>query len=764
MLILPRRALQFHSSRFAAAAAVLGAASVAALIVAHPDDPKVIDSMPPIHAPAYRAAEGGLAGMPEFDADGVILLSWLPLNEFGNPSSGNDCWGYVSPSGREYALMGLSNGTGFVDITDPTNAQIVEIIAGPQSLWRDVKVYGHHAYVVTEGGGGIQVVDMSGIDDGIVTLVNTVNGPGTGTGNTHNVAINEESGYLYRCGGGSNGLRIYSLADPANPVFVGSWQDRYVHDAQIVNWTEGPFAGREIAFCCAGFNGGWVQTGLSIVDVTDKSNPVTIAHLEYPQAAYSHQGWLSPDRKYFFLNDELDEQTFGLTSTTRVIDISDLTAPFQATTFTNGSTAVTHNLYVRDNLLYAANYRSGMRIFDVSDPLAATEVAYFDTFPGSTSPNFNGLWNAYPFFPSGTVIGSDLERGLFVWYVGDSPIGYTFPEGLPTLLDPAGQSLVIGITAAESLSVVAESATLQLSGDAGSQQIPLVALGDDLYRADFPAMACGSLVTYSFTAQASNGLTIPGPDSPISAVVAVFADELFHDDMEEDLGWIAGLPTDTATAGHWVRAEPVGTIAAPSEDNPEGEGTFAYLTGVGVPGGPAGAEDVDNGITTLVSPTLDATGGGVAYIEYYRWYSNNMGANPNVDSMPIEISNDDGKTWVLLEDVTENAGAWVRKRFRIDEFVEPTATVRIRFIARDLDPQSLVEAGVDDVRLWLYGCDAPSIPGDLNGDGVVDGADLGILLSAWGRCADCPADLDGNGVVDGADLGILLSNWSAQPR
>jgi len=758
-------AKQFRTHRLARVshlvpAMVGGAAVVGLAVFAHQDDPKIFDALPPVFAPAYRAAEGGLAGAPQFEAEGVILMSWLPLNEFGNASSGNDCWGYVSPSGREYALIGVRDATGFVEITNPADAQVVALIPGPTSLWRDVKVYGHHAYVVTEGGGGIQVVDMSAIDDGIVTLVNTVGGPGTG--NTHNVAINEESGYLYRCGGGNNGLRIYSLANPASPQYVGQWQDRYVHDAQIVNWTTGPYAGREIAFCCAGFNGGWGQTGLSIVDVTDKSNPVTLAHLEYPQAAYSHQGWLSECRQYFFLGDELDETEYGLTTTVHVIDVSDLEKPFEATTFTNGSPAITHNMYTRDGRLYSANYRSGMRIFDVGDPLNAVEVAWFDTFPANQNPNFNGLWSVFPYFPSGTVIGSDLERGLFVWYVGAPPLSFEFPEGLPTLVDPAGMSLTVKIVAESPLAVAEGSPKMHLLSEQGTEAISLVPLGKDLYRADFPALPCGSLCTYSFSAQSSNGLTLPGPSSPVSAVVAISETELFHDDMEKDTGWIAGLPTDTATSGHWERAEPIGTIAAPHEDNPAGEGTFAYITENGVPGGPAGAADVDNGITTLISPTLDAIGGandsGVAFVEYYRWYSNNMGANPNSDSMPISISNDDGETWTLLEDVTENAGAWVRKRFRIDEFVEPTKTIRLRFVARDLDPQALVEAGVDDVRIMRYSCEATTIVGDLNGDGIVNGADLGILLQNWGNPG--VGDLDGNGTVDGADLGILLGNWT----
>ena len=386
---------------------------------AHEDDPKIRDRQPPYRGPGYRAALAKAANN-DFPKSDVTLLSWLPFDEIGaGISSGNDCWGYVSPTAREYAIMGFSNGTAFVEITNPGDPDLIAYLAGPTSLWRDVKTYQHYAYSVSEGGGGIQVFDMSAIDDGTVTLVNSVTGDGTD--DTHNVVINTDSGFLYRTGGGDNGLRIYSLADPVNPVPVASWIERYVHDAQVVSYTEGPYAGREIAFACAGFNGGFVDTGLSIVDVTDKDNITVLSHYEYPNPAYSHQGWLSPDKQYFYLNDELDERDYSLPTTTHILDVSDLANPFQAGTFSSGATAIDHNLYTNGNYIYEANYRSGLRIFDATNPLAPVEIGFFDTYPENDDDRFNGLWSVYPFFPSGTIIGSDLEKGLFVWRYEKTP-------------------------------------------------------------------------------------------------------------------------------------------------------------------------------------------------------------------------------------------------------------------------------------------------------------------------------------------------------
>ena len=255
------------------------------------------------------------AGRAQFDSSSVSLSAWLTLSDLGFPTAtGNDCWGYVSPSGREYALMGTSQATVVVEVTNPSAPVIIGSVTGQNSLWRDIKTFGTRAYSVTENGGGIQVIDLSQVDSGVVTLENTITGQGTDE--THNVAIDEESGFLYRIGGANNGLRIYSLANPGNPTFVGQYTARYVHDAQIVTYTSGPFAGRQIAFCCAGLNGGFDDTGLTILDVTNKSNITTLSQVSYPARAFSHQGWLSEDRNFFYLGDELDEgNTVSVTST-----------------------------------------------------------------------------------------------------------------------------------------------------------------------------------------------------------------------------------------------------------------------------------------------------------------------------------------------------------------------------------------------------------------------------------------------------------------
>lgn len=349
-----------------------------------------------------------LAGA-QFASNKVSVLASISPTLFGT-TSGNDCWGYVSPSGREYALMGLRNQVAFVEVTDPKNPVWFASIPHISSTWGDIKVYGQYAYAVTEAtGSGLQVINMSQIDSHVVTLVRTLNSPGR----THNLALDTESGYLYTCGSrnGTGTTMCFSLANPDNPVRVGanSMTERYQHDAIIVPYNSGPYAGKQIFF---GFS---EDRGVDIVDVTNKAAPALIKRVVYPNMRYCHQGWLSADRKYLYVDDELDETGLGHSTRTLVFDVSSFENATYLGAFSTGLPSSDHNQYVDDGFLFQANYKSGLRIFDTYKretlPLA---VGFFDTHPESNSSGFEGAWSTYPFFPSGTVIVSDINRGLFV--------------------------------------------------------------------------------------------------------------------------------------------------------------------------------------------------------------------------------------------------------------------------------------------------------------------------------------------------------------
>lgn len=354
---------------------------------------------------------------PAFDALGVTLLSQVTPQEFPTGATGaNDVWGYVSPQGREYAIVGLNVGTGFVDVTDPANPAIVAGIPDATSLWSDMAVYGDYVYNVNESGGGMQVIDVSRIDEGIVTLVGALTDSALRT--AHNVYVNPQSGFAYLCGANSpvQGLVAVDVSDPANPTMAGIWPSSppsvYAHDVYVTSYDVCPYSGRsgpcEIAFA---FCGG---AGFYIVDVTDKADMTTIWSTTYPNIAYCHQGWLTEDKTHVLFGDELDESGFNLLTTTHVVRVADLDNPEYLGTFHNSSSAIDHNLLIRGNYVFEANYTSGLRIYDISDLGNPQEIGYFDTFPSNNARMYDGAWGVYPHLPSGIVLISDMTGGLFV--------------------------------------------------------------------------------------------------------------------------------------------------------------------------------------------------------------------------------------------------------------------------------------------------------------------------------------------------------------
>ena len=323
--------------------------------------------------------------------------------------------------------MGLGNGTAFVDISDPVNPVYLGKLPTHtgSSTWRDIKVYSDHAFIVSDinsGSHGMQVFDLT-------RLRNVNNPPVTFSedahfnafANCHNIVINEETGYAYAVGsdGNNGGPMFINIQDPLNPVLEGQFtNDNYCHDAQVViyNGPDTDYTGREIFF-------GSNEDRISIVDVTDKSNPEGISNGFYGSVDYTHQGWLTEDQRYFIIGDELDESAFGFNTRTIIFDVTDLDNPTVHFEYEGENGAIDHNGYVKGNEFYLASYRAGLRVFDISniENESMVETKYFDTFPNNNSTSFNGAWSVYPYFESGNIVISDIDRGLFI--VRDSSLG-----------------------------------------------------------------------------------------------------------------------------------------------------------------------------------------------------------------------------------------------------------------------------------------------------------------------------------------------------
>lgn len=247
--------------------------------------------------------------------------------------------------------------------------------------------------------------------------------------------------------------------------------------------------------------------------------------------------------------------------------------------------------------------------------------------------------------------------------------------------------------------------TLTYTVDNGqAQTIPMTFTSFDIAEAQIPAQQVGSLVRYYISAQTLTGtLTMP-TDISNGGFLFLVGDLtlVFEDHAESPNGWILGLPSDNATSGVWVRDNPVGTIAQPEDDHTD-VGVACFVTGNANPGQGAGTNDVDGGITTLVSPIFDATTVVNPIVDYYRWYSNDQGASPGNDFFIVQISNDSGLTWTNLENTNISSNAWENHRFLISDFVPPTTQCQLKFIAQDLGQGSLIEAAVDDILVYGIG-------------------------------------------------------------
>ncbi|RMH23410.1 MAG: choice-of-anchor B family protein [Acidobacteria bacterium] len=386
----------------------------------------------PLEGPS--PCRGGRAG--RYACQAIDLASVLPLDELGG-GRGNDLWGWTDPrNGREYVLMGMSDGITFVYAGDAENPLVVGRLPTQttNSGWRDVKVYADHAFVVSEAAGhGLQVVNLRRLRPEPSTAALPVAAHYGRFGNAHNVAINEETGFAYvvgatsgeiTCGGG--GLHMIDVREPRNPRFAGCFSaDGYTHDVQCVIY-RGPDAaynGREVCFAAN-------TDTLTIVDVSDKANPRMISRTGYEGVGFTHQGWLSEDHVLFFMNDETDERDHGHNTRTYVWNVSDLAAPRLTQRYDHDTDAIDHNLYVAGRYVFEANYSAGLQVLEIRNPRAGglRRVAYFDVFPGDDQraasgkhhpeeegdPLFGGAWSVYPYFASGVVAVSTVESGLFL--------------------------------------------------------------------------------------------------------------------------------------------------------------------------------------------------------------------------------------------------------------------------------------------------------------------------------------------------------------
>ncbi len=395
---------------------------------------------PPVSYDAMAECEDGKAG--EYDCGSVDLVSHITVEEMGS-ERGNDIWGWTdSQTGIEYALVGMDDGTVFVSLENPAApANLGKMMTTTEpSIWRDLKTYKDHVFVGSEAPGhGMQIFDLGRLR-GLSADASRTFEPDElymGFGSSHNIVLDEESGFVYGVGAVSNGVgtdlpascgpkgfHAIDIREPQNPKFSTCFSDAevetgprspgYTHDAQclVYRGPDSDYTGKQLCFAAN-------EDVVTIFDVSDKSNVTIVSMANYPKPAYSHQGWLTEDQRYFLLNDELDEigQDNEInTQRTLVFDFEDLDNPSFSFEWDSGITVIDHNNYILNGFSYQSNYKAGLRIIDVSKvgEGTLTEAAYFDTFPQGQDVQFGGQWSNFPYFESGLVIANDSQNGLFV--------------------------------------------------------------------------------------------------------------------------------------------------------------------------------------------------------------------------------------------------------------------------------------------------------------------------------------------------------------
>ena len=705
----------------------------------------------------------------------------------------NDIWGYFD--GTTYlAILGAKDGTWFIDVTDPEVPAVVGFVAGPDSSWRDIKTYGTYAYIVTEGseaGTGLQIVDLSDPLD--ATLVTTYT---TNFTTAHNIWIDAPRGHAWVVGT-SNGTRILDIAtDPENPIEIGSWTERYVHDAYVAD--------------------GWayfseINNGLhEILDAEDVSSLTVLSTWATPTGD-SHNSWANDDHTVVATTDET---TGGHVA---VYDITSKTGPIPLLSeYEPNSNAIVHNVKFDDGdneLIAISHYALGLKVVDLHRPTQPVEWMSYDTYPAGDG-GFNGAWGIYAFDPRGYYYISDIQTGLYV--LEYDPTGGTLSGvvrdavgGLPVegarvvqLSDGAvahtGADGVYGVYAAEGAallrvdawgyrSAVVDAGTVvlgeRLDADISLDPIARVGLSGVVRRADtdqpiegVAVRIDGSLLatstapdgSYAFTDVAVGQQTVIAERFGFASAeprVTLVAGQpatldialdpgAFADDMEQDTGWTF-VSDVVGQDGEWERGEPNGTgggSVQPGVDATPDPGVEAWVTGNEF-GATIESDDVDAGDTTLLSPAIDASGFEAATVGYQRWVSTGAGFLAGGEFL-AEVSSDGGTTWSTLESRTASAASWTGVQFDLGNRTTITDDLRVRFVASpttQLTNYRVFEAAIDDFEI-VRGCRArfnPEAP-DADADGTVDACD--------GCPLDAGDDADSDGVCGDVDNAPVIAN------
>jgi choice-of-anchor B domain-containing protein len=649
-------------------------------------------------------------------------------------------WHYVDSLNNEYALVGANNRVSIVDVTNPsspTEVFSVPALSGQNSLWREIKTYNKFAYAVSEGGGGVIVIDLSLLPASI--SYNHWYGDSAINGqlqSAHTIAAND--GYLYIFGSniGSGGCIIADISDPANPHFTGEYSDNYIHDGYIRNdtlWAGEIYSGQ-----------------FSVINVADKYNPFLLTTQQTP-GQFCHNVWLSDNSNYAFTTDEITGTPLGSFDVSNIANIELKTIYF--TDSIPGEEV--HNVRVLNDYLINPSYGSQLTIVDAARPDNLIEIAHAPTDFGSGQPYL--CWDASPYLPSGNIIATDIGGGLFVFQPDYQRACYL--EGTTT---DSTTGLLLNNVTVEILSTPKNTIS-DLSGiyktgisTSGTYDVQFsktgyvtkvysgVSLANGvltILNAELVPFTVNGIVTETgsgngignIQVEASNGITTFSTTTDVNGnftftnitsggfevtaagwgyltqcintvldgttIVSFQLDKGYSDDFTTNNNWTVN---STCASGAWVRGVPVGTVLGAAQVNPGADvvsdcSNKCYVTGNG--GGNANTDDIDDGGTVVISPVFDLSTYVNPYINYSRWYFNSASTPVNnIDTLFITLNN--GVTSVIIDAATLNNttnGAWVDVSLRIANYIIPTATMTVSVYANDKQfTGNISEAGFDN--------------------------------------------------------------------
>ena len=689
----------------------------------------------------------------------LAVVAFLPLNaqnqnivfrskmSFPNQTIANVC-GYAD-NGREYALLGGSLGLIIVDVTNPDLPVQITQIPGPNNLWKEIKTFSHYAYTVTEGGQGINIVDLSNlpmanVDFHFYTGDGTVSGA---LGTIHALHIDETKGFLYAYGTSlfGGGALVFDLnLDPYNPKYVGKFdQLGYIHDGYVDNDT---------LYSCH------INIGLfAVVDMSDKANPVLINTQQTP-GSFTHNTWLSEDRKVVFSTDEVPG------SFVAAYDVSDLEdIKFLDKVRSNpSSSSIGHNTHIRGNYAITAWYTDGVTIIDVTKPDNLVQVGNYDTYPQSAGSEFEGCWGVYPYLPSGNLVVGNMTPGE-MYILGPTYMRAAYLEG--KIMD----ALTGNPISNAKVEIVGNTSALKFSTNTGNYaigqaqpgavQVKVTKLGYipavadiDLETGivkilDFALEASPSFtisgnvinavnglpvpnatvgvispdISYNITADIDGNFAVPGvlagqydivagawgflygvfldQDLAGSQQVTLALEKGYQDDFVFDYGW-AG--SGTSTTGKWERGEPIGVdvgiLLSPETDVPNDLGDLCFVTGNA--NGNPDEDDVESGTSILLSPAMDLSSYLNPHISAQFWCASFNIQQQSLDSIKFYIGN--GTEEKLVKATRGNLPGWQPLSFDVTDFVAVSSNVRLRVVCRD-NPNNtgidIYEAAFDNFKV-----------------------------------------------------------------